>query len=152
MKKGKHGFSDKQKDSALWLYRAGCDVKFIAECLRKYGFTGDWSEVHWMIWDILRGEEDFPPIATQAAFDKQDWSLREEYILRTMASFRVPPSRVADLLGRGKDQVKRKLVEMRERDAWLHDYAIKRRVELTKPDHGGAVNPEKSKQGTFFDE
>lgn len=155
VKTGKHGFNDKQKDSAFWLYRAGCDVKFIAECLRQQNhFKGDWAQVHWMMWDVLRGIEPCPPIATQAAFDKLDWSLREEYILRTMASFKVPPSRVADLLGRGVDQCKRKLVEMRERDKWLHEYAIKRRVELTPPDDGGLVNPEKpkAKQSTFFEE
>lgn len=145
IKKGPHRFSDRDKDSAFWLYIKGCDVKFIAETLKR-----DWIEVHNMMWDVLRGVEPAPPIATQAAFDKSDWTLREEYILRTMAGFKVPPAIVADLLGRGTDQCKRKLREMRERDAWLSDYAVKRRQELTKPDTGGVES--KKKQGTFFDE
>jgi hypothetical protein len=141
-------FSDKEKDSMMWLYNKGVDAHFIADSLNKGRSPKiEGADVANCIWDILRGVESCPPIATQAAFDKTDWSLREEYILRTMRGFNQLPSRVADLLGRGHDQIKRKWKEMRERDTWLHDYAIKRSIQSRKPDVGGV--PPKKEQGAL---
>lgn len=144
-------FSDKEKDSMMWLYNKGVDSHFIAESINKHRNPKvEWHQVASCIWDILRGVEPCPPIATQAAFDKLDWSLREEYILRTMRGFDQSPSRVADILGRGHDQIKRKWKEMRERDAWLSDYAIKRSIQSRRVDAGGV--PPTKKQGTFWNE
>lgn len=137
--------NDKDKDTLVWLFVRGLHISDLSRVLKTEPVV-----VQDVVTRIMLGTEPYvSPHRSRLVFERCDWSLREEWILRFMREGRRPPGDVADFLGRQPDSLKRKWKEMKARDELLSEEFARRRIEedTTRDNSGGVA---KKKQATLF--
>lgn len=110
-------WSDKDKESILWLYLHGLSIEVIA-----VGKKWDFGTTAGLIAMVLQGKEPFAPHWSDIYMENTDWTGREEYVLRYMRQWNRSPADVSAILGRSKESVKRHWKEMLAADEVLRQY------------------------------